>query len=440
MVIKILKEGWYSTITAANKRELAVRGISLVILFCLIITLTGCSQEAPAGTYSPKTSISKVPVKTTSSATPTVSQSIVKAPEVFPIKIKTSLISSGLNLNVQAMLFNANSAPVELDNITAVIKEANGDVCIQGSYPGGVMEATNSHTFSFTMVLPRQYLTEDTLNLEIASQTINADTTFPIKSSTKINVPEILKKAIVCPKINLQANITKIANIANKNQLITQVEGSLINTNPVDFTFSMVDVQIKNKEGVLQDWIIPGNTLPAKENMTFSHTFLIPIEILNQTDLKAYAYSNVQFPNYIQSINFTKEISIPKLIDLIILPQMTFTVDEEWKTDDLYRVTVKGIMNNDNEFDLTTVDFKLKMYDNSTGRLKESDTMSPIIIKGIPAGGTRSVIFKYEYLKTDINKGFEALITGDTQIGLEGIKETLPVSGKLIYKLEPLEH
>jgi hypothetical protein len=276
------------------------------------------------------------------------------------------------------------------------------------------------------------------MTLEIDTQTVNTATIFPLKATAQINIPEVLRKAIVCPEIKFKAYISKISKIDSKTQVEAQVEGSISNPNPIDFNFAILQQKIQDKNGVILQYVsIPANIVKANSDYSFKSTLMLPVQILNQTELTAYVYTSVQFLNYVQSINQTSAISVPKLKNIIAIPQMTINVDANWSQNDIYVVKVKSLIKNDNECDLTTDDFQLKLYNNSSNLLVNSGTMSSEIINGIPGSDTKAVIFQFNYLKEDFKRGFEALITGDTIIGLEGVNEKIPISAKIVYELEP---
>jgi hypothetical protein len=109
-------------------------------------------------------------------------------------------------------------------------------------------------------------------------------------------------------------------------------------------------------------------------------------------------------------------------------------------------VNVTSELSNDNWFDLTTEDFNLKLYDNTTNTLLDTTTMLSTHIQGVPRSTTRSIILQFNVPQdTLINvsqdprgrRKVEALITADTKIGLAGVNEEIPVIGKTVYVITP---
>jgi hypothetical protein len=431
---------------ATSGRRFPVRPVLFLLISSLLIAafivLSGCNPGAPTSGDQPTKPGTSGPANTTIPSTQTAT-AILRAPILLPLRITPSLSAKGMLLNIQGIIRNPNAEKLELDNITISTLHSTGSSLTQDTFPGGSLEASTSTIYDFNIIIPINLLTEKTLSLVVDTRTINTVNPFQVKSTTPISISETLDKLIVHPPIDLQVSISKISQIGLETSLATEVAGTINNPNPVDLNFTRLGLQIKDKNGILlQSAYIDANSIPANSNYKFKSTFLLPLNVLNQTGLTAYASSSVQFLNYAGSIGGMQAFPIPKLSSLVSVPQMTISVNEDetrWITydsDKIYLLAVTCELPNNNEFPLTTEDFKMNVYKNSDNTTIDSDTLLKGIIEGIPAGGTRTIYMKFDLFQDKVgDKSFEALITGDTKIGIAGASEKIPVCGQLIYKI-----
>jgi hypothetical protein len=409
--------------------------IALVLLIAAVFLFSSCSPK-PSSTVSGLPTPAKTTPGSSNSFPSTTSKLPTKTPEAMPLKVNGVLDNNGMYLNVQAMLFNPNSVPLEIDNVSISAVSSGGTVFSEDIFPGGFVDNISSQTFKYQLKLPQTALSYNELNINFKSRTANTATPIELNSSASFDMSKFLKKAIAKPQISIAAHVHKILNTNSKNVVDFRIEGSISNTNPVSLNYHSLVIAVSDKKGVLKDVTFPAGTIADNSSYDFEYTMILPVEVLNESQLTVTASTSVQYLNYVYSIYGSKILSLPDLADLITIPEMTLEITTEWNTETLYIITVKARIPNDNKLPLTTADFHIQLYDNETEELKNSATMSANIIQGIPAGTTRSVIFKFDYLKTDIKRGFEALVMGDIVIGLEGVNKTFPLKAQLIYDID----
>jgi hypothetical protein len=150
------------------------------LLLAAFLALSGCSPEVSPSTHkaTPPTAI----VPTNKTATPTVSvQSNVKGPEMLPLRIKPTLSTTGVNINLQVVILNPNPGKLEIGNINVSRVNTAGLKDTLAIFPGGIIESASNRTFSFDIELPRSLLTENALTLVTDTQTVNTAAAFPLK-------------------------------------------------------------------------------------------------------------------------------------------------------------------------------------------------------------------------------------------------------------------
>jgi hypothetical protein len=326
---------------------------------------------------------------------------------------------------------------------------ANKVICTQNTFPGGNIEARSNQVFELAIEIPSNFLDNRTLTLEIVSGTLNTSTRFPIISRTQINVEEYLNKAIASPQIDFNINVSRPILISSSMMLEVEVQGVINNPNPLDFSPATLSVSALDETGAALPGdglsqptiIIQCDTIPAKSGYPFTGKMLMPIDLLDQTELSINASSSVRFLNVTKSIDNTRTFALPELAGLINVPQLTITADTTWTTVNSINMVVLAVhceFQNDNVFDLTTQDFKLNLYNDSTDALIKSITVPAEDIRGLPGRNFRSLDIKIELTSSSVGvRGFKGLITGDTNIGLAGVNETTPVSGSLVYQINP---
>ena len=437
-----------------------VRPLSLLVftslMILVLVVLSGCSTIMPTASKTAPTSAAILPsskplipasslLPSGTSAAATTGKSTLKSLEAFPLKVKASLSSHGVSLSIEAMIRNPNSENVTIDDFKVSTLNASGSNCTQDTFPGGSIEAITSKVFTFNIEIPGQFLAERELTLEVSTQTATPAAPLPIKSDLQINVSDTLERLIIHPGLNLQTSISKISYFPGQPMVEAEVEGTITNPNPLDLNFTYLWFQIYNKNDVptrdspIQSASIPGAVIPASTGYPFKSTLYLPLAVLNQTGLKTYAYTSVQYLNYLQSINNTVAFSVPKVGSLLSIPQLTFNVKSGWKNNEvnkIYVVSVTGEVTNDNAFSLTGGDFKLNLYNNATGALLKSATTSIDIVKG---SSTRSVInASFDFTQQDMGrKGFDLAVAGDINMGLQGVNEKIPVSARIVSPLVP---
>lgn len=397
------------------------------------VILSGCSNSNPE----------PVAQKNSQSIPGTVLQS----PQVVVFSIdKTVLDTNGLNLTMQAKILNPNSSNVTLDDIKISVLGAAGLNNIQDTKLGGLIEASSVKAFNFDVSLQKEMLADSSLKIELNAKGINGDTTVPVSSTVAINIPDILNKLVIDPKLTSHAGITKISKNGYGPQLEAEVEGSVINPNPINLYFNAIRISIKDSKGkMIASDNLTSTSIAANSDYPFKRTLILPIQALNETGMTSDIETSVTIPNYSKSVKNSSALKMAHLRDLISVPQIQIALDTtstnpiwiETITPPFLKITALTTIKNDNDLVLTTGDFKINLYE-SKDTLVNSSTTESAQIQGLAGLSTKTLTNWYS-LGTDIvglSKS-ECRITANIGIGMEGVTEKIPLSTDLVFPIKP---
>lgn len=410
-----------------NLRKLYFGIICVLILSSLV--LGGCNS-----TYSPVSPVTS----------PDAAAVALKPPEIITLKTNTmSLYASNFNLDIEATILNPNVDSIKLDTIK-VSTQDSADYNVQKTVPGGPIDPASIRTFNFSISLPNEMLIEKQLIINVDSKTTGTGSILPVHSSIGVNIPDILGKLIVDPKVVMQAAITKLVRNGLNNQLEALVKGNIDNPNPVNLYLDTIRILIKDKQGaVLATDNLPSTLLKPDSQFSFNRVIILPVRVLNEAEITADVDVEVKLPNYARSFKDTQEIRIPQLKELISVPQLTFDTDAtnaRWIrtfSPPFLKMTIATLVENDNNFDLTTGDLKINIY-KPQDTLINSTAMSSNIIQGIKSSSAKTITNSVDF-KSDIvgTMRENAYINIRIEVGLPNVNEKIPLSASTILELRP---
>jgi hypothetical protein len=408
---------------------LLVAGVVLVTT----IFLSACSASNP-DTISQK-------------ITQTTPGTVLKSPQVVVFNAdKTLLDARGLNLNMQAKILNPNSNNVTLDDIKISILGPAGLNNIQDTKLGGLIEASSVKTFNFNVNIPKEMLAESELKIELNAKGINGDAAMPVTSTVAINIPDILNKLVIDPKITTHASITKISKNGYGPQLEAEVEGSVANPNPLNLYYNAIRISIKDSKGkMIASDNLTSTPIEANSDFPFKRTLILPLQALNETSLSTDVETSITVPNYSKSIKSSSTLKIPHLKDLISVPQLQFALDTtntnpvwiETVLPPFLKVTVITTLKNDNELNLTTGDLKINLY-KPKDTLLESSTTTSTLVQGIAGFSTKTLTNWFNLTADEVGLSkTDSRLTADIGIGLDGVVEKIPLSANIPLDIKP---
>jgi LEA14-like dessication related protein len=399
--------------------------VSLAIIF-----LSGCSNlnQEPIS--------QKTPQETAKVA--------LKPPQVVILNVdKMALDANGLILNLQAKVLNPNPSNLTIEDMKVSILGAAGLNNVQDTNLGGPIEASSVKTFSFGVVILKDLLSDKDLKIELNAKAVNGNTSLPFTNTLPLNISDILSKLIIDSKLTTQATITKISKNGFGPQLEAEVEGKVSNPNPFSLYFNAVRISIKDSKGkMIASDNLTSTSIAGNSEYSFKKTLILPIQVLNETGMTTDVETSVTIPNYSKSIKGYSAMKIPRLKDLILVPQLQIKLDSdptwiETVIPSFLKITVLTTLKNDNELPITTGDLKINVY-KPKDTLFDSSTTQSTLIQGIPGFGTKTFTncFNFSLDKVGFSKT-DSRLTAEIGLGLDGVTEKIPLSASMPLDIKP---
>jgi hypothetical protein len=423
----------------------------ICFLLCTFVTLAGCSYTLPQDTdlpqhndlaqYTDHPQHSNIPQSTYQKPSLEAPEVTLKSPQLILIVDNMSLSTDGLDLNLQARVFNPNTFSIDIDDLKVFTRDAAGMDSLLDTVPGGPIKSASMRTFNSGVILANDLLYGRKLTIGINTRTVNTDKILPVSATTEINIPETLNKLIINPKITAQANITKISWNGFNSQLEAQVEGNIENPNPLSLHYNIIRIIVKDKKGeAIAADDIPGGSIAANSDYPFTRLLILPIRVMSETSVSVDIGATIQIPDYIQTLKCSVILPIPKLRELISVPQIKLDTSAVWVTTSpapIFKMTIVALINNDNKIDLTTGDLKLNIY-KLDHTLISSIIMSYKVIQGIKSSST-ATLTNWVNLSPDIvgPVAVNVTITAETNVSVEGVSEKIPLNANMVFKLVP---
>jgi len=245
-----------------------------------------------------------------------------------------------------------------------------------------------------------------------------------------------VKKAVKTPKIDLYVSIDGLSSSGLSMDIETRV------TNPNSVTLDIGDLQVIAKgetgEVYIQDTIMGGSISPNSSH-TFRSDITIPIQVVNERNIMVTADSGARVAGITLPIKATITIEVPKLASLISIPQPDISISTPRlrlpPAPPSVELPVKATITNDNNIGLILGDLHIKV--NANGQLVKTETIPGATV---PAHGTHtfehSIILGLELLK--VIGSSSVTVEVDTEVGISGISERIPIRGQFTLELPPL--
>ncbi len=251
-----------------------------------------------------------------------------------------------------------------------------------------------------------------------------------------VGCQEAIESTIRTPEINLYVNVDGLSSIG----LDLNVEASITNLNPVSLDVGDLQLVAKGETSriYLQDTIMGGSIAP-NSSRAFSYDFTIPIDVLNERNITVAANTRVGAAGIELPFGTSVNVQIPELNSLISIPQPNVTISTPKlrlpPNPPSIEVPIKTIITNTNSVELILGDLHINLY-KSGSQLIKTDTAPG---GSIPASGTQtfehSIILGLELL--DIIGSSSVTVKVNTEVGISGIDEMLPIQGQFTLELPP---
>ena len=436
MHLKLKKLACIPAVRVRSIKTKEIYFLSISLWAVIFITLAGCSGPIPQ------------PISPTSkpeNKQQTVSENKgnqFKSPEILSLRIyQSSLLATGLSLIGQAKVLNPNPISINVDNPTVTAQGLSGTKYNEDILPDGQIAAISAQTFGFNIIVPTDAFNEQKLNIDFNFKTPSANATLPVSADTDFDILKTVNSLYVKPKPTLQANIFKVSWNGIQPQLETQVGGSINNPNPFPLTIDDIHILIKDNSGrAIASGAVPGASMAANSDYPFQTDIHLPIGILNSSGFTVSADAPAEILYSMFSFKGTATMQIPKLKDIIEIPQIALDTESSWTATNKnpsLEILVTATITNNNPFDLTTGALNINVY-NSENTLLGSTSTPVDVIKGIPRSDSRTLLNRIVLTPKDAGLiPSDATVTANIEFGLENISDRVPVSASIGYQLVP---
>lgn len=153
-----------------------------------------------------------------------------------------SLSSNGLNVGVEARIDNPNPVTLDIGNLQVVARGKTGQTYVQDTISGGSIAPNSSRTFTHSIVIPLDVLSERSIIVTVDTRAGAAGITLPVSATITINTPD-LQDLISAPGIALSVNIGQLSS----NGLRTDLQANINNPNPLSLDIGNLEVVVKGQ-------------------------------------------------------------------------------------------------------------------------------------------------------------------------------------------------
>ena len=341
------------------------------------------------------------------------------------------LASSGLNVAIEARISNPNPITLDIGNLQVVAKGETGYTYVRDTIVGRSIAPNSSTIFNHSIVIPLDVLSERNMIVTVDTRAGAAGITLPVGATITVTTPD-LQNLISAPEIALSINIGELSS----NGLRTDLQASLNNPNPLSLDIGNMQIVVKGQAGsVITTSTMMGGSITPNSGGTFTSCITIPLQVLNERNIIVIIDTSAGVAGITLPITASVTVSIPDVQRLITAPKIKVAItDTSWVATfplPSIKIMTETTVINNNNFDLSIGDLHISVY-RSNGTLIKS--IPPIVGGTIQAGTTRtfpnSTVLGSEILSAI---GDYIIIKAHTEVGIEGVKERVPIESLEVY-------
>jgi LEA14-like dessication related protein len=359
----------------------------------------------------------------------------VKTPQIDLYVNVDGLSSSGLNVDIQARITNPNPLSLDIGDLEVIARGETGHNYIQDIVSGGSIAPNSSRTFTHDIIVPLDVLNERTMVIALNTRAGAAGITLPVTATITIRTPNI-RNFVSTPAIALSVNIGQLSS----NGLDMSLQANINNPNPLSLDMDNMQIVIEGQSGnVIMTDTIQGGSIPPNSSGTFGSNIIVPLQVFNERNIIVTVNSRTGVAGITLPIRATVTIEVPKLSGLISVPKPDVYVSTPRlrlpPAPPGIEVPTRTTMTNDNNIGLILGDLHINLYESGGQSVKTVTAPGGTI----PAYGTRtfehSIILGLELL--NIIGSSSVTVKVNTQVGISGINEMLPIEGQFTLELPP---
>jgi LEA14-like dessication related protein len=396
-------------------------GLLIAIASILLLSVEGCRGTVPGPLSQP---IQKA-----------VEQAI-KAPSVDLRVNIGSLSPNGLNVGIEAAITNSNSVTLDIGNLQVVAKGGTGRTYVQDTMPGGSVAPNSSMTFTHDLVIPLDVLSERSIVVAIDTRAGAAGITLPVSGTVTVNMPDI-QHLITTPGIALSVNIGQLSS----SGLSASLQAVISNPNPLSVNLGDMQIVLKGQSGnTLTTSTMVGGSIAPNSSGTFTSNIQIPLQVLNERTIVVTINTSAGVAGITLPVTATVTVNMPDIHSLVSIPQVTINASPSIAATfplPSLKIQTDVIVANSNSFGLVIGELHVNLFKSDGSLLKA------IIIPGATIYPNSSQTFSNSIiLGSDIILGLigssSLTIEADSQAGISGINDTIPIKATFILALPHL--
>jgi LEA14-like dessication related protein len=337
------------------------------------------------------------------------------------------LSSSGLNVGVEARINNPNLVSLDIGNLQVVARGETGQTYIQDTMPGGSIAPNSGRTFTHSIVIPLDVLSERSMVVTVDTRGGVAGITLPVSATITVNIPD-LQKLISAPSIALSVNIGSLSS----NGLRTDLQANISNPNPLSLDIGNLQVVVKGQAGnVIATSTMMGGTIAPNSTGAFGSDITIPLQVLNERSITVTADTKAGVAGITLPISATVTVNMPDVQSLIRVPSIALSVNIGQLSSNGLNTSFQANISNPNPLSLDIGDLQAVVRGQSGNVITTATMMGHSIAPNSSGTLTGNIVIPLQVLNER-----SITVTIDTRAGVAGI--TLPLSATGTFQIPGL--
>lgn len=384
--------------------------LTLSITFLLLLSAAGCRGTIPEALRQPAQE---------------AIERAVRAPGIDLHVNIDGLISSGLNVGIEARINNPNPIILDIGNLEVLAKGGTGQTYIQDTVTGGSIAPNSSRTFTHSIVIPLDALYERNMIVTVDTRAGAAGITLPVSATITVNIPDI-ESLITRPGIALSVNIGQLP----PDGLNVSLQANISNLNPLSLDIGDLQIVVKGQSGnVITTSTIIGRSIAPNSTRTLTSDLIIPLQVLNERSIIVTLDTSAGVAGITLPVSATVTVNIPDIQTIIRPPQAVidahYTIVPTLPLPSLKISTVTTIANNNN-FGLIIGDLRINISRSDGTLLKRMAIAGGTIDANSSRTFSSSVTFGPDIIVGLIGSEYLAIeLSGE--VGISGINEKISI-------------
>jgi LEA14-like dessication related protein len=327
------------------------------------------------------------------------------------------LSSDGLRMSVQATISNPNPMSLDIGDMVVAVAGQSGNATTTGSMSGRSIAPNSTGVVAGDILMPLGLLSEEAMEVTVATRAGVAGITLPIATTMTINMPDI-GNLISMPAMAFAIDIGGLS----EDGLTMSLQANISNPNSFGLEMGGLQVVAEDESGnVLATSTIEGSSIDAESTGTITRDIIMPLQLLNEETIVLTVEISAGAAGVSIPISTTMTINMPDLQSLIKAPAMALLLDIGELSSEGLHTSLQASITNPNPFSLDLGDLQMEIRGES-GKVLTTGTVTGTSIGPASSGTlTGDLVMPLEVLNEDA-----IALAIDMTAGIAGI--SLPIS------------